>query len=76
VFFEMLTGTLPFPGENPLAVIRGHAFVAPPVPSTVRAGVPAALDRIVLSLLAKQPADRPAAEALLNELADFLEASR
>jgi len=27
-------------------------------------------------LLAKQPADRPAAEALLNELADFLEASR
>ena len=54
VFFEMLTGTLPFPGENPLAVIRGHAFVAPPVPSTVRAGVPAALDRIVLRLLAKQ----------------------
>jgi tRNA A-37 threonylcarbamoyl transferase component Bud32 len=76
VFFEMLTGTLPFPGDHPLAVIRGHAFVAPPVPSKVRAGVPATLDRIVLRLLAKQPADRPAAEALLNELADFLEASR
>jgi hypothetical protein len=76
VFFEMLTGTLPFPGDDPLVVLRGHAFSPPPVPSTVHPGVPETLDRIVLRLLAKEPADRPGAEALLNELADFLEASR
>jgi len=38
--------------------------------------VPEALDRIVLHLLSKQPSERPTAEALLNDLADYLEKAR
>jgi hypothetical protein len=34
------------------------------------------LDRIVLRLLSKEPSERPSAEELLNELADYLAAAR
>ena len=74
VFFEMLTGTLPFRGETSFAVLRSHCDTPPPVPSSLKYTLPAALDRIVLRLLAKEPKDRPTAEQLLNELADYLRA--
>jgi hypothetical protein len=76
VFFEMLTGTLPFKGDTSFAVLRSHCDTPPPVPSSLKYNLPAALDRIVLRLLAKEPKDRPTAEHLLNELADFLRERR
>jgi serine/threonine-protein kinase len=74
VFFEMLTGSLPFKGDTSFAVLRNHCDTPPPVPSSLKYTLPAALDRIVLRLLAKEPKDRPTAEQLLNELADYLRA--
>jgi hypothetical protein len=45
----------------------------PPPPSRVRPVVPPQLDALVLHLLRKEPADRPAgAEALVIALRDFL----
>jgi hypothetical protein len=76
VFFEMLTGSLPFRGENGVAVLHGHCVLPPPAPSSLNAEVPEALDRIVLQLLSKEPSDRPTAEALLNHLADYAEEGR
>jgi hypothetical protein len=76
VFFEMLTGSLPFHGETAFAVLRRHATAPPPAPSSLNYAIPATLDRLVLRLLSKEAAERPTAEDLLNEIADFLGADR
>lgn len=72
VFFEMLTGSLPFQGDSALAMMRGHCNTPPPAPSSLNYTLSAGLDAIVLRLLAKEPGERPTAEQLLNELSDFL----
>ncbi|WP_406099051.1 WD40 repeat domain-containing serine/threonine protein kinase [Streptomyces sp. NBC_01013] len=60
VMFEMLTGVLPFPVDQPLyALMRQHVEVAPPRPSAFRPGIPRELEKLVLGLLAKDPARRP-----------------
>ena len=76
VFFEMLTGSLPFRGESAFAVLRKHCTTPPPVPSSLNYALSDELDRIVLRLLRKEPADRPTTELLLNELSDYLAAGR
>jgi serine/threonine protein kinase len=76
VLFEMLTGSLPFRGDSAFAILRNHATTPPPAPSSLNYALPEALDRLVLRLLSKEPSDRPTAEELLNELADFLGATR
>ena len=76
VFFEMLTGSLPFRGESAFAVLRSHCTTPPPVPSSLNYALPQVLDRIVLHLLSKEPSARPTAEGLLNELSDYLAGGR
>jgi serine/threonine-protein kinase len=58
MLYEMLSGAPPFSGASVQAVVARH--VSDPVPSlrTVRATVPAGLERIVNKALAKTPADR------------------
>jgi hypothetical protein len=72
VFFELLTGRLPFTGDAPFAVLRKHCTDLPPVPSSQRPGIPPELDALVLRLLAKTPAERPSAEDLVVALRDWL----
>ncbi|AUY50074.1 serine/threonine-protein kinase [Streptomyces sp. CB01881] len=56
----MLTGEEPFRAPTALGVLRRHVD-EPPVPlREIRPDVPEPLERLVLDLLAKQPADRPA----------------
>jgi hypothetical protein len=76
VFFEMLTGSLPFPNENPYAALHNHRNTPPPTPSTLNYALTVEIDRIVLRLLSKEPSDRPSAEDLLNELTDYQETMR
>jgi serine/threonine-protein kinase len=76
VFFEMLTGSLPFPNENPYAALHNHRNTPPPVPSSLNYALTAEIDRIVLRLLSKEPLERPSAEELLNELTDYQEQVR
>lgn len=76
VFFEMLTGSLPFRGESAFAVLRSHCTTPPPAPSSLNYALPGVLDRLVLRLLSKAPSDRPTAEELLNELSDYLRGHR
>jgi serine/threonine-protein kinase len=73
VFYEALTGRRPFVADTPFAVLRKHLTEPPASLAAVRPGVPAALERIVLRLLAKEPDQRYAgAEELVLELRDFL----
>jgi hypothetical protein len=70
VAYFLLTGTPPFAGETVVEVCGHHLHTAPERP-TERLGraVPAELERIVLSLLEKQPSARPLdARSLLGEL--------
>lgn len=76
VFFEMVTGSLPFQGDTAFAVLRGHCTTPPPAPSSLNYALPAELDKLVLRLLSKAPSDRPTAEELLNELSDYLAEGR
>jgi serine/threonine-protein kinase len=58
VLFEMLAGRPPFEAETIGRVIQKHLAEPAPRVVTFRAAVPAALDEIVATALAKDPADR------------------
>ncbi|HVL91436.1 MAG TPA: protein kinase [Actinomycetota bacterium] len=60
MLYEMVTGRPPFPGDDAVAVIGQHLNVAPVAPSWHNASVPPGLDILILELLAKDPAERPA----------------
>ncbi|MEK2488251.1 serine/threonine-protein kinase [Kitasatospora purpeofusca] len=67
----LLTGRPPFTGA-PLAVLHQHLTRIPPAASSHRASIPAAVDELVLQLLAKEPDDRPADAAQVIEAIDAL----
>jgi serine/threonine-protein kinase len=64
--FELLTGEPPFDGPTPFVVMRRHLEEPPRPPSTVRPGLPAWLDELVIWALAKHPAERPQTAAELR----------
>ena len=72
ILFELLTGRAPYTGsqvEVVLAALQG----APPPPSSLAEGVPAALDAVFRRATALAPADRyPHAGALRDDLDRFL----
>ncbi len=58
VLYEMLTGHVPFTGDNAVEIAMKHTTQPPGRPSAAAPGVPAELDQVVLRALAKNPADR------------------
>src|SRR5262245_45432105 len=58
VLFEMLTGKLPFGGQTPIAVAIAHKTEPPPLPRTLRPGVPAWIEHVVMRCLEKEPEKR------------------
>jgi serine/threonine-protein kinase len=58
VAFTMLTGAVPFPYEEPSAVMWAHLSEPPPSVDTQRPGLPAGLDAVLARALAKAPEDR------------------
>jgi hypothetical protein len=73
VLYEMLTGTLPYVAENPVAQAMKHINEPPRSPREVNPNVPETLDALTLKLLAKNPGDRYASA---TELANDLERLR
>ena len=60
VGYFLLTGEPVFGGETPMAVVVHHARTPPAPPSTrAEMPIPAALDRLIMECLAKDPAARP-----------------
>jgi serine/threonine-protein kinase len=69
VFYEMLTGRLPFNGNSPSEILRAVLEAEPPLPSEVNPDVPPEVDGMVLCMLAKDPDDRVAnAETVVHGL--------
>ncbi len=69
VLYKCLTGRGPFSGGDAVATLAKMLFDEPEPVSTVRAGVPAALDALLARALAKDKANRPeTARAFADEL--------
>jgi eukaryotic-like serine/threonine-protein kinase len=60
VAYRMLTGRVPFAGEDSLEVMMKHATERPEAPSRVRRDLPAEVDAAILAMLEKRPERRPA----------------
>ncbi|MCW3156865.1 Stk1 family PASTA domain-containing Ser/Thr kinase [Micropruina sonneratiae] len=83
VLYEMLTGSKPHTGDNPIQVAYAHVHKAIPAPSSAvktswresRNGIPPYLDAVVTTAAARRPADRPTdARVLLDHLRQAREA--
>ncbi|MBI1944810.1 MAG: serine/threonine protein kinase [Deltaproteobacteria bacterium] len=79
LLFQLATGRAPFVADTLLALKRAHLEQAPPAPSSLRE-VPATLDALVQSCMAKIPDARPdmmrEVQASLREVALLLEHHR
>jgi tetratricopeptide (TPR) repeat protein len=60
VLYEMMTAVPPFTGENAVGVLARHIVEAPKSPRDRNAGISADLSDLIMQLLAKDPAQRPA----------------
>jgi serine/threonine protein kinase len=58
MFYEMLTGTVPFTGPNPLAVMNDRLVKDPPAPSAANPEISPQLEEIVFRALEKEPRNR------------------
>jgi len=58
VLYEMVTGRVPFEADTPMAVIFKHISDPLPLPSSIKADVSPAVEKVLLKALAKNPAER------------------
>jgi len=69
MMYEMLTGKVPFRGDNWLAVMAGHLGENPVPIHKLRPDVPPALEAVVMHAMRRQPAHRyQTADALVADL--------
>jgi serine/threonine-protein kinase len=77
VLYEVLTGRVPFDGDNFVTVALRHINEPPPSVSASRGDVPPRVDAAVRRALAKDPRDRfPSMDAFASELSACLRESR
>ena len=73
VLFEMLTGHVAYEKDSDMAKLWAHVTDPPPLPRTIRADLPGALDDIVARATAKEPGHRYAtAGALAAVVSDIV----
>ena len=69
--YEMLSGRLPFPGTDTLAVLYAQVNTPPPPLRSSNPNVPAEVEQVVNRQLSKRPDDRyPTATAFASALSD------
>jgi serine/threonine protein kinase len=70
MFFEMVTGSVPFPVDSLLGKLHAHAAREPPVPSILRADLPRGFDEVIARVLAKDPVNRYATASQFADAAE------
>lgn len=73
VMYDMLTGNVPFDGENAVSVAMMHMNEDVPAPSLVNPHISAMMDAIVLKAAARRPEDRFSSADELIEALNSLE---
>jgi serine/threonine-protein kinase len=58
MLFQMVTGSLPFDADTPLAVVMQHVNTPTPYPDSIIPDIPWGLQEIILKAMAKSPGDR------------------
>ncbi len=58
ILYRMLTGEAPYSGDTISSILHKHVASAPLKPGEINPGIPAILERIILRLLNKEPAER------------------
>ncbi len=58
VLYQMVTGTIPYDADTPIAVVLKHVNDPLPPPSGLNPDIPEGLERILYKALAKSPAER------------------
>jgi eukaryotic-like serine/threonine-protein kinase len=71
VLYEMVTGVVPFRGDDEFELIAKHVYTPPTPPRDAfpDLDIPPALDALILEMLAKAPDRRPPAEQVIESLA-------
>ena len=72
MLYEMVTGRPPFLGDDSVAIIGQHLNTPPVAPTWHNPDVPPALETLVLRLLEKDPASRPASASQVLEALDAI----
>jgi serine/threonine protein kinase len=68
MLYELVTGQLPFTGDNVMALINQHLHGSVVSPREYNPEIPSSLDTLILRLLEKSPQDRPASAAEVLEM--------
>ncbi|MBL8952462.1 MAG: protein kinase [Myxococcaceae bacterium] len=68
MLFHLLTGRVPFVGNNPVAVMEQHVSGPVPNPRALDGNIPPAMAELVMRLMAKDPAARPLAATVRADL--------
>jgi len=58
ILYEMLTGTVPFQGDNALSVMNQHLTSTPESPRKLRPSIPPEVEAIVLKAIRRDPDER------------------
>ncbi|MEV3852759.1 protein kinase [Streptomyces sp. NPDC050095] len=68
MFFQLITGRVPFEADAPLALAYAHVQEEPVAPSSINRALPPAVDALVARALKKNPNERfPSAESMRDE---------
>ncbi len=67
VLYRTVTGVAPFEADNDQAVLYQHVYDDPRPPDALNPNVPVGLSRLITSMLAKDPAQRPTSAARVAE---------
>jgi serine/threonine-protein kinase len=68
IFYEMLTGRLPFEGDTPLSIAMMHVNNIPVSPKKYNDQIPTALEQIIMKALSKNPEERFKTAASMNRV--------
>lgn len=68
IFYEMLVGRPPFPQETITALVEKILDEAPKAPDQFHPEIPGELNHLIMQMLSKEPAQRPAAGEVLSAL--------
>ncbi len=77
MLYELVVGRVPFSADTPFSIIHDHIYTPLPLPRQINAGVPEAVERVLLKALAKERRDRfPDVKSLVTAFVEAIDTER